>query len=212
MRVSDYAQYATMTSGREVIHGFMWDSLLYTSGAAGTTVMNFFQQTIAALTPDVTNMQNPGILPYPWQFLVRAIRFFIKQRPENTVYVAVTNLQGGAINNVSQLINTGLLKITHGSKEYGPYPLHAITAGAGPHGGITLGDIGAGAPLLASMVDYGQNGRAHVKNVFTLAMPLLIETAMNFVYQLSWPAGPVTLTRNTTLCLCLEGDLIRQVQ
>ena len=211
MRVSDYAQYATMTSGREVIHGFMWDSLLYTSGAAGTTVLNFFQQTIAALTPDVTNMQNPGILPYPWQFLVRAIRFFIKQRPESNLVVATGNLQPGAANNVAQLVNTGLLNIVHGAKSYGPYPLHAITAAAGPHGNINVTTVGA-AGITASVVDYAQNGRPHVKNLFTLAMPLLIETAMNFVYQLSWPAGPVTLTRNTTLCLCLEGDLIRQVQ
>lgn len=210
MKVSDYAQYATMTSGREVIHGFMWDTLLYTSAA--TVQLNFFQQTIAANTPDVTNMQNPGILPYPWQFLVRAIRMFIKQRPESTTLAATTNLQTGGLNNVAQLCNTGLLSMTHGAKQYGPYPLHVITAAAGPFGGVVMGNIGVGAPLDASVVDYAQNGRPHVKNLFTLAKPLLIETAMNFVYSLSWPAGAVTLTRNTNICLCLEGDLIRQVQ
>lgn len=209
MRVSDYSQYATMTAGREVIHGFMWDTLLYTSAA--TTVLNFFQQTIAANTSDITNMQNPGILPYPWQFLVRAIRLFIKQRPESNLVVATGNVQPGASNNVAQIVNTGLLSITHGAKQYGPYPLHAITSAAGPFGNINVTTVGA-AGITASVVDYAQNGRPHVKNLFTLAKPLLIETAMNFVYQLSWPAGAVTIVRNTNLCLCLEGDLIRQVQ
>lgn len=210
MKLTDYAQYATMTQGREVIHGALWDTLQYTSGA--TTVLNFFQQTIAALTPDVTNMQNPGQLPYPWQFLVRAIRFFVKQRPESVLMAATTAVQTGALNNIALLVNTGLLNILHGSKQYGPYPLHVITAGAGPYGGIAVGDVGAGAPLDASGIDYGQNGTPHAKHVFTLAKPLLIETAMNFNYSLSWPAGAVTLTRNLNLCLALEGDLIRQVQ
>lgn len=209
MKPSDYAQYATMTAGREVIHGFLWDTLLYTS--ATTITMNFFQQTIAANTPDVTNMQNPGILPYPWQFLVRAIRLFIKQRPESNLVVANGNLQPGAANNVAQIVNTSLLSMTHGAKQYGPYPLHAITAAAGPYGAINVTTVGA-AGITGSTVDYAQNGRAHVKNLFTLAKPLLIETAMNFVYQVSWPAGAVTITRNINLCLALEGDLIRQVQ
>jgi hypothetical protein len=209
-RLSDYAKYATMQQGREVIHGALWDTLLYTSAA--TVVLNFFQQTIAAVTPDVTIMQNPGQLPYPWQFLVRAIRFFVKQRPETVALAATTNPQTGALNNISVLCNTGLLSITHGAKQYGPYPLSAITAGAGPYGGGMLGNVGVGAPLIASIVDYAQNGNPHIKNVFTLAKPLLIETSMNFLYQLSWPAGAVTLTRNLNLCLCLEGDLIRQVQ
>ncbi len=210
MKLKDYARYATMTQGREVIHGFIWDTLTYTSGA--TTVLNFFQQTIAALTPDVTNMQNPGQLPYPWQFLVRAIRLFVKQRPESVLMAATTAAQGGAVGNISLLTNTGLLNITHGSKQYGPYPLHVITAGAGPYGVMAVGNIGAGAPLNASIVDYAQNGLPHARNIFTLAKPLLIETSMNFVYQLSWPAGFVTLTRSLNLCLALEGDLIRQVQ
>jgi hypothetical protein len=60
-------------------------------------------------------------------------------------------------------------------------------------------------------VDYAQNGRPHCKDIYALAKPLLIETSQNFVYQLSWPAA-LTLTRNLTLCLALEGDLIRSIQ
>lgn len=209
MKVQDYAEYATLTQGREVIHGFLWDTLQYTSGA--TVVLNFFQQTLAGNTLDVTNMQNAGQLGYPNQFLVRAIRFFVKQRPESVDATAVTNPQTGAVNNIALLTNTGLLTITHGAKNYGSYPLHAITAGNGPYGVMAVIDIGA-AGIVGGFVDYGQNGMPHSRNIFALGKPLLIETSMNFLYQLSWPAGFVTLTRNVNLCLMLEGDLIRPVQ
>jgi hypothetical protein len=209
MNISDYAEYATLTAGREVIHGALWDTLLYTSAA--TVQLNFFQQTIAANTFDITNMQNAGQLPYPNQFLVRAIRLFIKQRPESVDAAAVTNVQTGAVNNVAQITNTGLLVITHGSKEYGRYPLHMLAAGNGPYGVMGVGDIGAAGPI-PGFADYGQNGIPTARNVFTLGKPMLIETSMNFLYQLLWPAGAVTLTRSVNLCLCLEGDLIRPVQ
>lgn len=206
MNASDYQQYATLTTGREVVHGALWDTLAYTT--AVTTVLNFFQQTVAATSFDVTNLLTPGQLAYPTQFLVRAIRFFIKQRPESVNAAAPAALQGGAIDNVFELVNTGLLVITHGAKEYGRYPLRDITCGNAPFGNISVSNILIGG----AAVDYGQNGWPHSKNVFTLAKPLLIETNMNFLYQLSWPAGAVTLTRTTNLCLALEGDLIRPVQ
>ena len=205
MRAMDYQQYATLTAGREVIHGAIWDSLLYTSAA--TVTLNFFQQSLAALTPDVTNLLTPGQLPYPKQFLVRGIRMWLRQRPESINAVAAGNIQTGALNNVHLLVNTGLLIITHGSKEYGRYPLRDITAGNGIAGSIGVSNILVGG----AVADYGQNGYPHCKNVMTLAQPLLIETNMNFLYQMVWPAA-VTLTRNTTISLLLEGDEIRPVQ
>lgn len=205
MRVSDYAQYNTLTMGREVVHGAFWDTLQYTSAA--TLVLNFFQQTVAATSLDVTNLLQPGVIPYPNQFLVRAVRFFIKQRPESVNAVGAPAVQTGAINNVSLLVNTGLLIITHGNKEYGRYPLRDITAGAGIYGALNVSNILVGG----ADVDYGQNGMPHSREIFTLAKPMLIETSQNFLYQLSWPAA-LTLTRNLNLCLALEGDLIRSVQ
>ncbi len=206
MNIQDYQQYATLTGGREVITGALWDTLLYTS--ATTTVLNFFQQTVAATSFDVTNLLTPGQLAYPTQFLVRAIRFFIKQRPESINQVGPAAIQTGAINNVFQLVNTGLLVITHGAKEYGRYPLRELTCGNAPFGAIQVSNILIGG----AAVDYGQNGYPDGEDIFTLGKPLLIETSMNFLYQLSWPAGAVTLTRNLNLCLALEGDLIRPVQ
>lgn len=205
VRARDYQQFATMTSGREVIHGAIWDTLLYTSAA--TVTLNFFQQTVAATSFDVTNLQTPGQLPYPTQFLVRAIRMWLRQRPESVDAVAATNIQTGALNNVHLLVNTGILIINHGSKEYGRYPLRDITAGNGIAGSLHVSNVLIGG----ATADYAQNGLPHVKDVFALAKPLLIETNMNFLYSMQWPAA-LTLTRNTSICLALEGDLIRQVQ
>jgi hypothetical protein len=205
MRVADYAQFNTMTMGKEVIHGALWDSLLYTSTT--TVVMNFFQQTLAATSPDVTNLLQPGQLPYPQQFLVRAVRFWIRQLPESINAAGAPAIQTGAFNNVALLVNTGLLIIRHGDKEYGRYPLRDITAGNGLYGPLKVSNILVGG----AVVDYAQNGRPHCKDIYALAKPLLIETSQNFVYQLSWPAA-LTLTRNLTLCLALEGDLIRSIQ
>jgi hypothetical protein len=183
----------------------LWDSLLYTSTT--TVVMNFFQQTLAATSPDVTNLLQPGQLPYPQQFLVRAVRFWIRQLPESINAAGAPAIQTGAFNNVALLVNTGLLIIRHGDKEYGRYPLRDITAGNGLYGPLKVSNILVGG----AVVDYAQNGRPHCKDIYALAKPLLIETSQNFVYQLSWPAA-LTLTRNLTLCLALEGDLIRSIQ
>lgn len=204
-RASDYAQFATLTQGREVIHGALWDTLTYTSAA--TVTLNFFQQTLAATSPDVTNMLTPGQLSYPNQFLVRAIRMWLRQRPESINAVGAGNVQTGATNNVALLVNTGLLVITHGNKEYGRYPLREITAGNGLYGNLSVSNILVGG----AVADYAQNGFPHSRQIFTLAKPLLIETAMNFLYQVTWPAA-LTLTRNTLICIALEGDLIRPVQ
>ena len=176
MRAVDYQQFATMTAGREVIHGALWDTQTYTSAA--TLFLNFFQQSVAALSYDVTNLLNPGQLPYPTQFLVRAIRMWLRQRPESVNAVAAGNIQTGALNNVHLLTNTGLLIITHGAKEYGRYPLRDITAGNGIAGHIGVDNILIGG----AMVDYGQNGLPHCNNIFALAKPLLIETNMNFCF------------------------------
>ncbi len=205
MRASDLAQYATLTQGRESIHGFLWDTLQYNSAA--TVNLVFFQNTQAAVGISNTNMQTPGQLPYPQQFLVRAIRMWLRQRPESINAVAATNIQTGAINNVALLVNTGLLIITHGAKEYGRYPLRDITAGNGPYGVLQVSNILIGG----AVIDYGQNGFPLSDEIYTLAKPLLIETSMNFAYTLQWPAA-VTLTRHTQIQLLLEGDLIRPVQ
>jgi hypothetical protein len=204
--ISDYAEYAALTKGREVIHAMLWDTLLFTN--ATTLQLIFFQQTMAALTPDVTNMQNAGMLPFPKKFLIRALRFFVKQRPESVI-------DGGAgvildaYSNVALLANTGVLSINIGDKEFGRYPLRSIPPGNAPDPHIAVIDVGS-AGIVGGTVAYGQNGLPS-SPPFTLAVPLLIETSQNFNVTLSWPAV-ITLTRNTNLCVCLEGDEIRAVQ
>lgn len=206
MRVQDFQNYAALTAGREVISGAFWDTLQYTS--ATTLQLIFFQQALAgAVTIDVSNMRNPGQLPYPQKFLIRALRVFLKQRPESVNEVGPAAVQTGAINNIYGLMQTGALQITIGSKEYGKYPLWVFSSGGGVFGQMLVSNILIGG----GFADMGGLGSPSARNVYTLAKPMLIETSQYFSVTVTWPAA-VTLTRNLSLTVCLEGDLIRPVQ
>lgn len=203
--IQDYSQYATLTKGREVLHGFLWDTLNYTSAA--TLTLTFFQNTVAATSYDVTNIQTPGLLPFPQKFLVRALRFFVKQRPFS-LNNAGAGAVAAAVQNVSLLVNTGLFVLNIGSKEYGRYPLRSITAGNGPMGSFDVSNVlinGAG-------VDYGQNGQPDSNSIFTLSVPLLIETSQNFNVVLTWPAALTIVQSPLPICVAMEGDIIRAIQ
>lgn len=200
----EYLQYATAYRNKmEVINHCLWDTQALT---AATLNLAFFQAVGA--TPDISNMEIGGQLPSPKSFLVRAIRFFIKQVPESVNSVAVPGTQTGAISNVALILNTGALTLTIGSKQYGTYPLWAIPAGGGPYGVAGLHNI-----LIAGAYwDYGNCGLPHSRNLLTLSQPLWIPTQMNFRVDIVWAAALATITRTVPICVCLEGDLIRQVQ
>lgn len=198
-----YLKYATQMDKFEVINGALWDTLTYTS--ATTLRLTYFTATRA--TVDLSNMEVAGQLPYPKAFLARSLKVFLKQRPESVNEVAATNPQTGAVNNIAQLFNTGALQITIGSKNYGTYPLWVFGCAGGPSGIMLQSNI----LIAGSYADYAQSGRAHSRDGFTFAVPLFIEPQMNFNVDLQWGAV-VTLTRNLTLTVAFEGDLIRPVQ
>jgi hypothetical protein len=198
-----YLQYATQMDKFEVINGSLWDTLTYTSGA--TLRLTYFTATRATI--DLSNLEVAGQLPYPKAFLVRSMKVFLKQRPESVNSVAATAVQTGAINNVVGLFDTGAVTINVGSKNYGIYPLWVFGCAGGPSGFMAQTNI----LIAGSYADYGQSGLPHSKAGFTFSVPLFIEPQMNFNVDIQWAAA-VTLTRNLTLCVSLEGDLIRPVQ
>ena len=202
----DYRQYATQFgSGMEVIGWSLWDTQLYTSTA--TLAITFFTTAPAGRSLDLSNMEIAGQLAAPQQFLIRALRFMVKQLPESVNAVAATNPQPGALDNVAQLMNTGWLQLTIGTKTYGPWPLWKLTTGGGAFGAFNVSNILIGG----GYADSGTAGWPDVRNVYTLSKPLLIPPQMNFRADLQWPAA-LTLTRNENLLVALEGDLIRQIQ
>lgn len=201
--VSSYQRLATTTGQAEVIHWMLYDTLTYTSGA--TLTLNFFQTVKATL--DLSNMEIGGQLAAPKQFLIRSMRFFLKQRPESVNVVAPPAVQTGAVNNIALLFFNAACTITIGSKEYGRYPAHQFMAGGGVAGQLNVANI----LIAGGYADYAQLGVPSAKNIFTFATPMLIEPQINFGINLSWAAA-VTLTRSLPICCLLEGDLIRPIQ
>lgn len=203
-----YKDYSTMFGAIETIGGCLYDTQAYVSGGAGTIVLNFFTVAPAA-TLDITNMEIPSQLPSPKAFLVRAIRWFVKHHPTSTARAAVGAVQPGIIDNLAQLANTGVLRLTIGSKVYSEFPLWMIPAGGGCQPIMAMdGDT----PSPGELVDFGVWGVPSPDNALVLTQPLFIVPQINFNARLTWPV-PITLTNaaNVNLCLVLDGDLLRGV-
>jgi hypothetical protein len=113
------------------------------------------------------------------------------------------------MDNIAQLINTGVFTLTIGSKVYNQEPLWCLTAGGGAYGVLALegatADPGAGA-------DYAQNGIPDPRAVNSLAKPIFIAPQINFSAVVSWPAAITLAGTNTDITFLLDGDLIRPVQ
>lgn len=200
----DYARYNTQYPAQEVIQGMLWDTATYTSGT--TVAANFFNAVRATL--DLGNMEIPSQLPNPKAFLVRAINFYVKNRPWSAARGASTAVTTGQADNIQQLINTGVLRLTIGSKIYAEFPLWALPSGAGAYGNAGLDGNTADPGIV---VDHAVSGFPDVSNSFTLSKPLFIAPQINFVVTVTWPAA-ITLTGNLNITVNMEGDLIRPAQ
>lgn len=200
---ASYLKYSTQFPKSEVISGALWDTVQY--AAAGQLQLTYF--TAVRATRDLSNMDVGGQLAYPRAFLVRAIKLYLKARPESVNQVAPAAVQTGLTDNIAGMLNGGALQITIGSKTYGPYPLIAIPSGGGPYGMMLVNNI----LIAGGFADAANNGWAHVRNAYTLSVPLFIEPQMNFRVDLFWGAV-FAITRATNLTVCFEGDLFRPVQ
>lgn len=203
---AEYERYNSQYAGQiEAIGWKLWDTQTFVSG----TTLTLAQWFNVRATPDLSNMEVAFQLPAPKAFLVRAVRFFIKQRPRSVVKAAVTNPNTGALDNVAQLINTGVWSLTIGNKIYNQEPLWCLTAGGGASGVFALegatADPGAAA-------DYGQNGIADPRAVNTLSKPIFIAPQINFSAVVSWPAVITLAGGDTAITMLLDGDLLRPVQ
>ncbi len=197
----EYEAYNTQYGGQiESIGWKWWDTQTFISGTT-VALTNFFT---TRATPDLSNMEVQFQLAAPKAFLCRAIRFFVKQRPEAATLPVGGSQAPGAIDNIAQLINTGVMSFVIGNKTYALEPLWCLTAGGGAYGNLAI------ASTTISM-DYAQNGIPDPRAVNTLSKPLFIGPQINFNARIDW-AATLTLTRNLAITLLLDGDLLRPVQ
>lgn len=202
----EYERYNTQYAGQKESIGWKWwDTQTYVSGVT-TSLVQWFN---TRATPDLSNMEIAFQLAAPKAFFCRAVRFFLKQRPRSVARAAATNPNTGAVDNIAQLINTGVWTFTIGNKVYNQEPLWNLTAGGGASGIIAL--EGATADP-GGAIDYGQNGIADPRAVNTLSKPLFIAPQINFSATLTWPVALTLAGANTDITMLLDGDLIRPVQ
>lgn len=202
----EYEQYASSFGANlESIGWSWWDTQTYVS-AATLNLTRFFSATRAL---DLCNMEVAGQLAAPKAFLMRAIRFYVRQRPRSVARAAAASAQTGALDNIAQLVNTGVLQFSVGSKVYSQVPLWMLTAGGGPSG-VASGEGATADPGAQS--DYAQCGIADPRAVFTLSKPIFIKPQMNFQVDLFWPAALTLAGGDTALQVVLDGDLLRSVQ
>lgn len=202
----EYEKYASAFGDQlESVGWSWWDTQPYVSGTT-TSLVQWFN---VRATPDLSNMQVAFQLSAPQAFLLRAIRFMVAQRPRSTAKAAATNPQTGALDNIALLTNTGVFNFTIGQKLYVQQPLWVLTAGAGPAGGISA--EGATADP-GGVADFGQNGIADPRAVWTLSKPIFIKPQMSFTATMAWPAALTLAGGNTDIKILLDGDLLRSVQ
>lgn len=199
----EYKRYDTQFQGAKETIGWAWyDTITYTS--ATTIAAAMFTATRATL--NLSNMEIAGQLAAPKAFFLRAIRVLPLLAPYSIVVQATGNVQTGVIDDMRLLLNTGVLQLTIGQKNYGQWPLWMLPAGGGVIPFVATGDVDV-------IVDYANNGVCDPRAVYSLTKPLFIAPQINFRVDLLWPAGAVTLaTGNPTIVVVLDGDLVRPVQ
>lgn len=201
-----YQQYNTQFPALETIGYMLYDTVAFVSAAINN--LNFFTAGARA-SLDLTDMELASQLPAPSAFLIRALRFYVKQTARVVARAATGAVQAGAMDNIAQLINTGVLTLTIGAKPYAQFPLWMIPSGGGAV--PFIGNDGNTAdPGL--VLDYAVNGVPSPDNALVLSQPLFLAPQINFVVNIVWPAAITLAGGNTNLCVAMDGDLLRPIQ
>lgn len=188
---------AKYQSALEVVPAVLYSTATYTSGA--TLELNFFQ-TPKGSRLDLTNMTTPGQLPIYVTQLIQFIRVKYKTRVQSDDSGTGT---GAALpsqaDDIVQLSDNGVARLTIGEKKYGPWPLWMLAAG-NQVGGM----FSTGSDLLA---DYAQV----MGSMYALTPYLALLPMQNFEFTISWPAGALTLTNNVDIVVLFDGQGSRAV-
>jgi hypothetical protein len=210
----EWSSYVTQTNlGLEVIPAHLYSVKAYISTV--TTKLTFFD-FVSGSREDLTNMQQPNMLPNPESFLIQNIRIFswgnVKSDDSGT---GDSTAIASQFDDMVKLTNRGVLKLKIGNKSYGPWPLWTLSANS-----FVKGAFASGSDLLA---DYGQlDGQLYPLNPYLMIAPL-----QQFTVSLEWPGaatdaipgGPVTLSQddgedleNLPIEILFDGQMARSIQ
>jgi len=198
----EWRPYVTQSNvGLEVIPHILYDTQTYTDNV--TTTLEFFSSIPA--NESISNVNPPRVLPNPNSFLIQCISVHVPIELTVTDEGAAAAALPTPSDDVILLINTGILKLTIGSKPYGPWPLFRLPVSTGFQFSAASA---AGAEAANLVLDYGITSGP----LYSLVPNLLIAPLQQFSVQLSWPAGAVNLLANRTIKVLLDGQLSRAIQ
>lgn len=199
---SEWQSYVTQSNvGLEVVPHILYDTQTYTDNS--TTILEFFSSIPA--NESISNVNPPRVLPNPNSFLIQCISVHVPITLTVTDEGAAAATLPTPANDVILLINTGILKLTIGSKPYGPWPLFRLPVSTGFNFSAASA---AGAEAANLVLDYGITAGP----LYSLIPNLLIAPLQQFSVTLSWPAGAVDLLANRTIKVLLDGQLSRAIQ
>lgn len=186
-----WAGYITQHSNTlEVVPAMLYSTKSYVS--ATTRELTFFDTSINGRL-DLTNMKTPGQLPNPQAQLIQFLRVKYKNRIQSDDSgVGDASEVASNWDDVVELADTGVAQLTIGEKKYGPWPLWTLAAG-----NMAQGVAATGSDLL---IDYAQIGGP----MYQLTPYLAILPLQDFVFTISWPGGPVTLSTGAESTLDIE--------
>lgn len=199
----EWTKYLTQSPvGLEIVPDQLYDTQTYTSAA--TTELSFF--SAVAANQGLSNMTQPGMLPNPQSFLIEYARIYFRVNPKtDDAGAAAPTTFASLYNDLALLVNTGIFRMTIGTKNYGPWLLWTMPAASYLQGVMTQ----AGAEAANITHDYAQLGGP----LWNLRPNLMIAPLQNFNVTLAWPAGAVTLTDgNPPITVMLEGQRARGIQ
>lgn len=186
----EWDQYVTQMEGQlEVIPDILYDALTFTDNT--TTTLTFFNGVRANLS--LSNMTQAGQLPAPESFLIEFIHVFFRTTVE-TVDAGAAGALASQIGDIVLVSNTGRGDLVLGHKNYGPYLLHTLPAGAFMKG--MLSQAGGEAANLTQA--YGQLDGP----LFHCSPNLMISPQQNFSFPMNWPAAV-----NTSADIIIEVQL-----
>jgi hypothetical protein len=204
----NYEQYASQYRGAiEKLGGMLYDTVAFVTAA--TLQLTFFNAIPA--NPSVGNMELAGQLPNPKGFLIRAIKVNILQHPMSMARTAAGTVQPGALDNIAQILNTGVLTLTIGTKRYAQFPIWMLPGGCGVYG-VQASDGDVADP--GEIQDFATNGYPDPHNSFNLSLPIFIGPGINFNAIIQWPAPAIATAGAIAVPIrvILDGDLVRPIQ
>lgn len=189
---SAWSQYNTQDpNGFVLSHVQQWYDRTFTS--ASTRSLNFFDS--APASDDVGS----NVYPYANSVLIKAIGVYFKINPSLTsAGVPPANQWASRLDDLMQIVNTGVLTIQLSKRSWGPFALWKLNSGGGLWGLLA----GGGTP---AAINYANVGMPTVEAAFRLTIPFVIPANSQVKIQMNWPATLTLNNGNPTITLCFEG-------